>query len=178
MTSCTACGTCIGDKKDRCSLTEDALATLSAAAAANARCVKTQHRENQYMCKKCKSRLQRLQRLKKQVLELEESIVKCLPASECEPQTASSEPSEPLTLSPEVSPNAPIVPTTPQKSQDGVASVTPKSRKRPLLSISSSARKRQRLILGGLRSRVTTQSMNTSPVAVSIICIAISCVMI
>ena len=127
MTSCTACGTCIGEKKDRCSLTEDALATLSAAAAANARCVKIQQREKQYMCKKCKLRLQRLQRLKKQVLELEESIVKCLPAPECEPQPASSEPTEPLGLStevPVVSPNVPIVPTTPQKSRDGVTSVT------------------------------------------------------
>lgn len=99
--------------------------------------------ENQYICKKCKLKVQKLQRLKKQVLELEQSIVNCLPPSDPlfqaqatrsstlaiperqEPEAADSEPAdhEILPPSPEVpatSTNEPPVPETPEKSLDTV----------------------------------------------------------
>ena len=79
MTTCISCGCSIPSKKNRCSLNELLLTTLkklspSIVSAADSGKI-------QYVCKKCKLKLQRFHSLKKQVSELQKSILDSLPST-------------------------------------------------------------------------------------------------
>lgn len=182
MSSCCVCGSNIACRKDRCSLSEDAILTVSTIAPGRfAIPVDSQKR---CVCKKCKLKIQRVQRLRKQTLELENSIVDNLPIA-CEsssqlsmPPTAPGHHSESFTLPHEsqalppdvhsLSPELPqvIEPDIPALEQSSSYMLTPRSRR--IGSSRSGTQKQRQKTLHELKSHITTES--TSPnVAVSCI---------
>ena len=153
MTLCTACGANIECKKNRCSLSEDTLVILTELTADTGSGLR--HDPSAYICKKCKLRLQRLHHLKKQVSELQQSIITTL---SCSVQVHSSSDQVDTDTADKTAP-----PATPP----AVPSESPRGRKRSSEQAGSNTHKRRRLVLREIESQPTVQSSSTPDVAVS-----------